>query len=823
MNGGSGGLLTRRSGIRFTWRRGLIVILLLTAGMWFYLPLPKFNVPYSGVILDRNGELLNATVAADGQWRFPPDSGLPEKYIQAAVVYEDKRFFRHRGVDPLALVRAAWSDLRSAKIVSGGSTLTMQVIRLSRFKKPRTFYEKVVEIIQALRLESYYNKQEIITLYAAHAPYGGNVVGLAAASWRYFGRRPAQLSWAETAMLAVLPNNPALVHPGKNRRILQAKRDNLLDKLQREGMLDSLSCTLAKMEDLPPEPYPLPLLAPHVQSHFRYSTGNIKKANRSSGLLRTTLDINQQLRTDQILKRHHAHLAANGIHNCAAMIVGVDNGQVLAYVGNIFDPQSIDHDPFVDIITAPRSTGSILKPLLYAGMLQSGEILPTQLIADVPTRMGGFAPQNYSREYQGAVPAYMALARSLNVPAVNMLRRYGVDRFQMLLKNLGMTTLHRPAHDYGLTLILGGAEGTLWDLTGIYAGLARTVNFHGTDHDKSGSMFFPPLLTLEEVTERSEIIRQNLSKNQTRNLQAAACWTNNLQAAACWLTIQAMLEVARPDEEGYWKDFLSGRRIAWKTGTSYGYRDAWAIGITPRFAVGVWVGNADGEGRPDLVGIKTAAPILFEIFGTLADENWFSCPESELTEIEVCSRSGFRKGPDCREGIYIRVPSAGKQANACPYCRTVHCDRTLQWQVNGNCEPVAEIIHVPWFILPPSMEVYYMLKHSDYRAVPPFRADCYQSTEDMITGSFSIIYPERNSIIYIPRELDGQAGRSVFKAAHRNPSALIYWHLDNSFIGTTRQIHEMALNPSLGEHTLTLVDEFGEQVERKFTTISDTQ
>jgi len=794
----------------------IIIIMLL---LWLFSPLPGFKTPYSVVVLDRSGDLLNASVAADGQWRFPPGRSVPEKYLHAAVLYEDKRFFLHPGVDPLALLRAAWSDVRKGRIVSGGSTLTMQVVRLSRSGKPRTVFEKMVEMIQASRLESFYGKEEILASYAAHAPFGGNVVGLASASWRYFGRQPEQLSWAETAMLTVLPNNPSLIHPGRNRDTLLKKRNGLLDKLEKNGILDSLSCALSKLESLPPEPYPLPVLAPHVYTHLQsdsWSTspgkGPGKKWYSLPGPVYTTIRKDLQIQADQIIKRYHQRFITNGIHNAAAMIMEVNSGQVLAYIGNVFDPDTSGHDQFVDIIMASRSTGSILKPLLYAGMLQSGDILPTQLVADVPTRMGGFAPQNYSREYQGAVPAYRALARSLNVPAVNMLQKFGVDRFQSLLKNLGMTTLHRPARDYGLTLILGGAEGKLWELTGIYASLARTVNNYFEDHERSGYSFFSPQLLLDEGSNDTGLSLGLAYEENNRN--------NPLDAGSCWLTLQAMLEVTRPDEEGAWRDFLSGRKIAWKTGTSYGYRDAWAIGVTPRYAVGVWVGNADGEGRPDLVGIKTAAPILFEIFGLLPSDVWFDCPEMDLEQIEVCSRSGFRKGPNCESGVLIQIPPAGVQTAVCPYCQIVHCDRTMKWRVHANCEQIANIVNARWFVLPPVMEWYYIRKHSDYASVPPWRPDCRLSADDNQTHPFSIIYPEKNSVMYIPREIDGQTGRTVFKAAHRNPSALIYWHLDNTYIGATHNVHEMGLAPAPGEHTLTLIDEDGEQVYRKFIIVS---
>ncbi len=811
---------------RVSWRQYLFLTVLLLGCLlfWFSLPAPLFDAPFSTVIVDRDGELLGASIASDEQWRFPPTDQIPEKFVRAITCYEDRRFFRHPGVDPLAVARALWLNIRSGRVVSGASTITMQVIRLSRQGRPRTLWEKLIEMTRALRLEISMSKGEILALFCSHAPFGGNVVGIEAAAWRYFGRGPNKLSWAETAMLAVLPNSPTLIHPGKNRDKLLQKRNELLDRLREDGVIDSLSCDLAKREPLPPEPHPIPMLAPHLLTRVKMSEGSLQgNSTRSRSpfenpfRIRTTLKKDLQIRASHIIQRHHSPLAGNGIHNAAALIMEVDTGDVLAYVGNIPDFSSSEHGNYVDVITAPRSTGSILKPLLYAGMIHVGELLPTELVPDIPTRMGGFAPQNYSRTYYGAVPAYMALARSLNVPAVRMLHSYGVDRFYSLLKDLGMTTLHRPAHDYGLSLILGGAEGTLWEITGIYASIARCVNHfsHGTNAEVS--TFFPPRYLQEQPAASCK------KGGHRSNTRKKATTEEPLGPAACWLALQAMVEVVRPGEESNWQDFASSRKIAWKTGTSYGYRDGWAIGVTPRYAVGVWVGNADGEGRAGLTGIATAAPILFELFGLLEVQGWFDIPEVDLFEIEVCTKSGCRVGPYCTEVQKVLVPFFCLRGHRCPYCQAIHCDPNLRWRVHSECERIASIRAAPWFVLPPAMEWYYKKNHSDYRILPPYRSDCVESMGGGETASMSLIYPGKDGLIYIPIELDGRRGRTVFEAAHRDVHATIYWHLDGEYLGVTRDIHQMALAPNPGEHMLTLVDEHGERLQRRFMVLAKEQ
>ncbi|RPH95962.1 MAG: penicillin-binding protein 1C, partial [Calditrichaeota bacterium] len=438
-------------------------ILVLT---FFLLPVVKLDQPSSTVVFDHRGILLGATVAADGQWRFPGAAKLPTKFTQALLCYEDRRFYLHSGFDLVSLCRAMRDNLRAKHIVSGGSTITMQVVRLARHGQRRTIIEKMIEMVLAIRLEWAIPKRQILAVYAANAPFGGNVVGLEAAAWRYFGRPSEELSWAESAMLAVLPNSPALIHPGRNRLALETKRNRLLRRLYQIDKIDSLTYALATAEPLPGKPLPLPMTAPHlVQRIFLEQHGQ-------GGRIITTLDATLQKRCSSVLNRRMKGLLANSIGNAAALVLDLSNGAALVYLGNVTndDPQ---HHPQVDIITSPRSTGSLLKPFLYAGMLESGEILPTTLVPDIPTQMGSFAPKNYNRGYEGAVPAFRALARSLNVPAVRMLHLYGVDRFYDLLLSIGLTTLFRPAKEYGLSLILGGAEGTLWDLTAAYAYLAR--------------------------------------------------------------------------------------------------------------------------------------------------------------------------------------------------------------------------------------------------------------------------------------------------------------------------------------------------------------
>jgi penicillin-binding protein 1C len=342
-----------------------VALLAISAAYYLCLPQELFNDQYSPVLLARNGELLSASIAADGQWRFPKSDTISDKFVEALIAFEDKRFRDHPGVDVFSIGRAISQNISKRKVVSGASTISMQVIRLSRKGNSRTLYEKLLEIVLATRLELRYSKNEILSLYAAHAPFGGNVVGLEAACWRYFGNSSKELSWAEAALLAVLPNAPALIHPGRNRAELKAKRDRLLDKLVLFGKIDELSCALAKEEPVPEIPFALPQHARHLLVRG-VKDGHINKK------ITSTVDFALQHRTEQIVQDHHDRLKSNRIYNIAALVIDVQTGEVLSYVGNAgFDKK---HGNDVDVITAARSTGSILKPFLYAAMLDDGKM-----------------------------------------------------------------------------------------------------------------------------------------------------------------------------------------------------------------------------------------------------------------------------------------------------------------------------------------------------------------------------------------------------------------------------------------------------------------
>ncbi|MCB0408779.1 MAG: penicillin-binding protein 1C [Flavobacteriales bacterium] len=751
----------------------LLPFLCIIVWFWFSLPSHLFKDPTSTILEDNQGNLLAAKIAKDGQWRFPESDSIPEKYALAVKYFEDEYYDYHLGVNPVSLFRAFKQNFSSDKIISGGSTITMQLIRLSRKGQKRSYFEKFIEVILATRLELSYSKQEILNLYASHAPFGGNVVGLEAASWRYYGRQPHLLSWGEIATLAVLPNAPSLIYPGKNQERLLTKRNKLLDKLALKGVLTQEEAMLAKSEPLPGKPFLLPQITPHLLDR-------IALENHEGEKVETTINLPLQEQLNKLIDRYHKSLAQNEVHNAAILVLDVTNGEVLAYVGNTDCPEE-ESGSKVDIITSKRSTGSTLKPFLFASMLEDGLMLPHALVEDVPTRISGYAPQNFDKSYDGAVPASNALTRSLNIPAVKMLQTYGIEPFYQKMQQLGLKSINKGSSHYGLSLILGGAESSLWELCSAYYSWARKLN---------GQKIETP-----NYIKRAEPIVKEIP---------------DFSRGAIYQTLEVLTGLNRPSEEGAWKIFESSRKIAWKTGTSFGQRDAWAIGVTPEYVVGVWVGNADGEGRPGLTGIQVAAPILFNAFDYLPETVWFDEPMDELVAVNTCAKSGFKASNVCPKTTIIKTSPMGVNTSVCSFHRKIHLDQTEQYRVNSNCYEVANMVEKSWFVLPPVQEWYYKTKNPDYKTLPPIYPACVGTQEKMM----ALIYPKEGLKIFVPKNLDGTLSRTIFEAAHRRTEAEIHWYLDEDYLGATKRSHQKEILTTEGKHQLTLVDNDGNTIEK---------
>ncbi len=753
-----------------------VVFLLLVALWWFSLPGELFQNAPGMLILDREGRPLDMRIADDEQWRFAPagpqpDSvtgstsalhAVPPQYEAAVLHFEDKNFYHHPGFDFIAILRAAWQNLRAGRVVSGGSTISMQVIRLSRGTTTRTYREKIIELLLAIRLEIRYSKSEILRLYADNAPFGGNIVGLEAAAWRYFNRSPQELSWAEAALLAVLPNNPAHIHLDRDRRALQQRRDELLQSLSVAGYLTEVDVQAALLEPLPAGTWQVARHAPGLAVRAAID-------GHDGSTVYTTIDGELQRRLLTAAERQARVLYSREVRNMAVLVLDLASSTVVGYLGNTPLSHSDIPGRDVDIIRSLRSSGSLLKPFLYAAMQDSGEMLPTELLVDIPMRFGSYAPRNHTKAFLGAIPADQALSRSLNVPFVHALSRFGVPRFKELLEDLGMTTLHRPSEEYGLPLIIGGAETTLWEITSIFAALTRMTIDH-TSIAAERQLRFPRLY------------RPAQSEESPDDWPA---FTSPISPQAWYLTLKALQQVDRPGIDSAWQHFATGSPIAWKTGTSQGSRDAWAIGMTPHYAVGVWVGNTVGPGTAGLQGTLSAAPVLFEVFRLLGPQSNF-LPVPGLRLLEVSRESGF-----------LPMPGTGK---------TVMVEAVAAAERSGRLSPYHHSANPNVFLLPPAQGYYYRQWNLHY-SPPPSSSEA---------GEISILVPHAGATILLPTDYDGSSQQVVLEAYHSEETAVLDWHLNGTYLGRTRDPHTMAVHPFPGDHRLVIVDGKGAQAVRTF-------
>jgi len=744
------------------WRtyRYRVISGLLIFATWFLWPIKEdfLQVPFSTVVNDSSGELLSATIASDEQWRFPVIEEVPERFSKAIITYEDKRYYSHPGVDPLAVARAIKQNIKARKVVSGASTITMQVGRMISGYQNRTLCQKLKELRIALRLELWYSKEDILRWYSSLAPYGGNVVGLEAACWRYFHKSPEQLSWAEASTLAVLPNAPSLIHVNRNRHLLKSKRDQLLKMLYDQELLDEIDLEAALEEPLPSRLYPLPQKAPHLLQL-------VKQQPDKKDLF--DIDADLQSSISEVMTQLHGEWRQNEINNAGCIVLDTKTGKVIAYHGNI--KGSVESD--VDVIQARRSSGSILKPFLYAHMMDKKMITPDEIVFDIPTYIAGFNPSNYNKTYSGAVSASEALQRSLNVPFVRMLRSFGISPFLDHLQDHGLSSLDRSADHYGLSVILGGGEVRLWDLAYAYRGLGAA------------------LIHNEEVA--------------------------GLSPAVVYQTLDALKGLNRPDEEGDWHRMNSRAPIAWKTGTSYGHRDAWAVGVHPDITIGVWVGNADGEGREGIIGTKTAGRLLFAVAGRAdLSTRWFDEPLTEMAYLRKCHHSGMLASASCPQVDTILWPAITEHADVCMYHEVHIVSRDENWRYDGECADVEGTELQAYFDLPASAAYYYKRCHPDWSPLPPVHPICRQSSP---SDQMDIVYPNPDEYVYLPKDLNEDQQSLVVRVAHVRQDATLFWYIDDTFMGETRDFHSYAFLPDAGHHVITVVDDAGYQLSRKVT------
>jgi len=745
-----------------------LILAFLFLSLFYLLPTP--NKDYSFAIYDKNEKLLCASLSSSEEYHLPFVQEINPLYKKAVIIYEDRAFYLHFGFDVSSIMRAGYLNLKNKKIISGASTLTMQVARLLSASKTRGYIQKLKELFYALLLEIKYTKDEIFLLYASHAPLGGNVVGLEAAAFRYYSSSQKDLTASEISTLAALPNQPSMVTLVNRRERLKEKRDEILKNLCYYSFIEKEDYDLSIEENLSDSPHPLPFLAMHYHDMLKKQFENTKKnindlknaSNSFSEKHITSIDYTLQNTIEKLVEEKAKTLRDSLVFNMAALVLEVETGKVLAYVGNSGFFAKNGKNVYVDMVAARRSSGSLLKPFLYAGMLDRGLILPDSLLKDVPTQIQSYAPKNNNGKYTGMVPASEALARSLNVPFVRALREYGIPPFLRFLKECGFSTLDRSGEEYGLPLILGGGEVTLFESCMAYLALMRRA-----------------------MGEESEF---------------------PISCGAAYLTLDALTHKKMSYQD---TSYMGAQKIAWKTGTSDGFKDAWSIGCTQKYVVGVWAGNADGAGRPEIRSNIAAVPLMFDIFDVLEKHAWLPSPMLELKMTKTCTHSGYPASRYCDDTTMTPSPIHAPLPKLCPYCKPVCLSEDGKFRVAAEDVIGNEKIENR-FSLPPFEEFFYKKNHKQYKSLPPLLNKSHKSDD------FDIIFPEAGDIIDIPIELSEEMGAFTAKAIHKTSSTTLYWDIDGHYLGKTNHFHQFDIRADRGPHILTITDSEGNMKERLF-------
>ena len=728
-------------------------------------PSPK----WSKVVYDRNGKVLNVYLSADDKWRLSVsttqvDSLLLETFIRK----EDRYFYYHPGFNPIAIVRAAINNLLRGQRTSGASTITMQVVRLVEPRK-RTLISKGIETFRALQLEAHYSKNEILHLYLSLTPYGGNVEGIKSASYIYFGKSPALLSPAEAVTLTIIPNRPSSLRPGGNNQLLLSERNRWLKRLYSEGVIQLTDLKEALVEPLEMKRHPLPFIAPHLS---RRLTSNSDKSE-----FFTTVNADIQQRVQQLCYNHLQRLQNIGISNGAVLVIDNLKHEVIAYVGSQ-DYTDNFHSGQVDGIRAIRSPGSTLKPLVYGIAFDQGLITPKTMLADVPVNYDGFSPENFDRHYHGQVSAEDALSASLNVPAVNLLQQVTVPVFRERLLQAGCSSFESQKQ-LGLSTILGGCGTTLEELCGLYTALSN-----------KGS-YTPFRYTTGKIPMTSAV--------------------QLISPSAAYLLSSTLTRMNRSDLPNLFENSLHIPKVAWKTGTSYGRRDAWSIGYNNHYTVGVWIGNFDGKGIPELTGAEMATPLLFQVFNTIdynSTGNWYK-PTKELDLRYVCPQSGFVPGDLCTEKVIDYFLPGISTTQPCTHLSEVAVDPSEKISYCIQCRPDNGYMKKIYQNPPAEVLTYYHENSIPVKTPPPHNPNCTRLFE----GSKPRILSLHEGQEYL---IEKEDPRSIeLSCAVAGDVTTVSWFVNDKFFKTLPAGEKTFFTPPSGNIKISCTDDKGRNSDIK--------
>ena len=748
--------------LRWLWQKKLTKVGLAAAGVFLLLDLTfplKTTVPYSTLVTARDGQILSAFLSRDDKWRMYAE--LPEitPTLREAILFkEDKYFYYHPGFNPVAMLRALGRNILTGRRTSGASTITMQTVRLLH-PRERTYLNKLIELFRAVQLEVHSSKAEILQLYLNLIPYGGNIEGLKSASLLYFGKPPQLLSLAELTTLTIIPNRPSSLRLGEHNVRIVAERNRWLTRFRKADLYDNAVITDAINEPLTAYRREGPRQAPHLSRRLRTENPGVP-------IVRSSVRPTVQNIAERLVQNYANRLRAFNIHNAAVLVLDNETHETVAYVGSADFKNTFDGGQ-VDGVQAVRSPGSALKPLLYGLAFDAGIITPKTKLADVPTNFGGYAPDNYDRRFNGPVTAEFALANSLNIPAVSLLNELGTGAMVQTMQRAGFATVKKQAKDLGLSLILGGCGVTLEEMTRLYSDIANG----------GGKLLSPE---------------------------------------AAYLVTNTLAQITRPDLPNNFDNSYHLPRIAWKTGTSYGRRDAWSIGYNKRYTIGVWVGNFSGVGVAELSGANTATPLLFQLFNALdynSASGWFMPPAS-LSMRLVCPETGDVPGDSCLNPITDYAIEGVSRVRRCKHRSAVWTNAAGTLSYCAHCRPdhndgmiATQVVRRMYPNLAPNVLAFYQTQRIPVEIVPPHNPSCERVSGlvgPMITslneGSEYFINPAQPAEL----ELGCQAANDV---------ETVFWYLNDKLYRRSSPTEAVFFRPRPGPLKISCADDRGRHSE----------
>ncbi len=755
-----------------------VPVIFAMGAFWVSIPEGKIQPAESYRFFDANGELLAVLISKDEFFRMKiPLEKISPLFIDTLLVKEDQYFFDHPGVNPLSIVRAMGTNLQQGRIVSGASTLTMQLARMLD-RRDRTYANKTLEVLRAIKLESIYSKKEILEHYLAIAPYGGNIEGVEAAAYAYFGKSAEYLSPAEIALLIALPRSPNALRPDRYPKRSRQARNKVLQVMRDRKLIDEQQYLLALQESVPTARQAFP-------NHIPHTAWSLRARFSEKYVQRLTIDRNIQIRTHALLKQHVLSLEEQGITNGAVVVMETGSREVKAIVGSrdYFHQASLGAN---NGATSFRSPGSTLKPFLYALAVDNGLVSEKTVLYDIPVNYGGYSPLNYSKDFRGLVTMREALAESLNVVAVTLSEKIGYQKLHLFLKQASITSLKDDADYYGLPLVLGGVELNLLELTNLYTVLANEGGFKTY------------LLYLE-----------NQDEDDNTNSE-----TQLLSPEASWMITDILTDVERPDFPSSWEFSSTRPTIAWKTGTSYAHQDAWSVGYTPEYTIGVWIGNFDATPAKGLSGSSVAAPLLFDVFQAVAQNpnQWFARPVS-VQKRKVCADCGLPGNRYCKaeiEEYFIPTITGPVTSEICEVNQKIIVNKRTGFQATYETTSIDKLqkIYKVW----PSEVAMFLHEHG----VPVRNVPAYD-INNMAGQKYYppvIQSPVRNTqYVKRPDQLKDHEQAIKLRVATTNRVRQVSWFLNEKHIATVDPGEPVYINPPVGEYAIKVVDEVGGEDE----------